>query len=82
MKTDPAGPFTSVPAKARRPRSVTISNHQAHYRAHTRFAESLFLDGNPELDVTINQPVSGPGSRFSLPAFVTLAQQAAQAQDS
>jgi hypothetical protein len=45
----------------------------------TRIAESFLLDGNRELDVTINEPDSGPGSRFSLAAFVTLIQQAAQA---
>jgi hypothetical protein len=45
----------------------------------TRIAESFLLDGNRELDVTINEPTSGPGSRFSLAAFVTLVQQAAQA---
>jgi hypothetical protein len=45
----------------------------------TRIAESLLLDGNRELDVTINEPASGPGSRFSLAAFVTLVKQAAQA---
>jgi hypothetical protein len=45
----------------------------------TRIAESFLLDGNRELAVTLNVPTSGPGSRFSLPAFVTLVQQAAQA---
>ena len=41
----------------------------------TTIAESFLLDGDRELDVTINQPASGPGSRFSLAAFVTLVQQ-------
>lgn len=45
----------------------------------TKIAESILLDGSRELDVTINQPASGPGSHLSLPAFVTLVQQAAQA---
>jgi hypothetical protein len=45
----------------------------------TRIAESFLLDGNRELNVTINEPTSGPGSKFSLPAFVTLVQQAARA---
>lgn len=45
----------------------------------TRVAESFLLDGTRELAVTINQPTSGPDSRFSLPAFVTLVKQAAQA---
>lgn len=45
----------------------------------TRIAESFLLDGDRELDVTINEPTAGPGSRFSLAAFVTLVQQAAQA---
>ena len=45
----------------------------------TRIAESFLLDGNRELDVTLNEPTSGPGSRFSLAAYVTLVQQAAQA---
>jgi hypothetical protein len=45
----------------------------------TRIAEGFMLDGNRELDVTINEPTSGPGSRFSLTAFVALVQQAAQA---
>jgi len=45
----------------------------------TRIAEGVLLDGDRELDVTINEPTSGPGSRFSLPAFVTLVQQAAGA---
>ena len=45
----------------------------------TRIAASFLLDGNRELDVTLNEPTSGSGSRFSLAAFVTLVQQAAQA---
>jgi hypothetical protein len=45
----------------------------------TRIAESFLLDGNRELNVTINEPTSGPGSHFSVPAFVRLVQQAAQA---
>jgi hypothetical protein len=44
----------------------------------TTIAQSFLLDGNRELSVTINQP-SGPGSRFSVPAFVTFVRQAAQA---
>jgi hypothetical protein len=45
----------------------------------TRIAESFLLDGIRELNVTINEPASGPGSRFSLPTFVTLVQRAARA---
>jgi hypothetical protein len=45
----------------------------------TRTTEAVLLDGNRELDVTVREPASGPGSRFSLPAFVALVQQAAQA---
>lgn len=45
----------------------------------TRIAEGFLLDGTRELNVTINQPTSGPGPRFSLPAFITLVQQAARA---
>ena len=45
----------------------------------TRIAESFLLDGNRELNVTINEPTSGPGSKFSLRAFVTLVQDAAHA---
>ncbi len=44
-----------------------------------RVAESFLLDGNRELTVTINEPTSGPGSHFSIPAFVTLVRQAAKA---
>lgn len=45
----------------------------------TTIAQSFLLDGNRELNVTINEPASGPGSRFSLKAFVTLVKQAAHA---
>ncbi len=45
----------------------------------TRIAESFLLDGDRELDVTVNEPTSGPGSRFSLAGYVTLVQQATQA---
>ncbi len=45
----------------------------------TRIAESFLLDGNRELNVTINESTSGPGSKFSLQAFVTLVEQAARA---
>ena len=45
----------------------------------TRIAQGFVLDGNRELNVTISEPASGPGSRFSLPAFVTLVRQAARA---
>ena len=45
----------------------------------TRTTESFALDGNRELDVTINEPASGPGSRFSIAAFVTFFRQAADA---
>ena len=45
----------------------------------TRIAQGFLLDGNRELNVTINGPMSGPGSAFSLRAFVTLVQQAARA---
>lgn len=45
----------------------------------TRIAESFALDSNRELDVTINEPASGPGSSFSIAAFVTFFQQAVAA---
>lgn len=45
----------------------------------TRIAQSFLLDGNRELNVTLNLPTSGPGSQFSIKAFVTLVQQAAKA---
>ena len=45
----------------------------------TRIAQGFLLDGNRELNVTINEPTSGPGSQFSLGAFVTLVEQAAHA---
>lgn len=45
----------------------------------TRIAQAFLLHGNRELNVTINEPTSGPGSRFSLPAFVKLVQQVAHA---
>ena len=44
-----------------------------------RVAQSFLLDGNRELNVTINEPTSGSGSRFSVPAFVALVRQAARA---
>ncbi len=44
-----------------------------------RVAQGFLLDGNRELNVTINEPVSGPGSQFSLAAFVTLVRQAVKA---
>jgi hypothetical protein len=44
-----------------------------------RVAQGFLLDGNRELNVTINEPTSGPGSQFSVPAFVTLVRQAAKA---
>lgn len=44
-----------------------------------RVAQCFLLDGTRELNVTINEPVSGPGSQFSVPAFVTLVRQAADA---
>ena len=47
----------------------------------TRIAQSFLLDGNRELNVTVNEPTSGPGSRFSLAAFVTLVKEAAHAWD-
>jgi hypothetical protein len=43
----------------------------------TSVAQSFLLDGNRELNVTINEPTSGSG--FSVRAFVTLVQQAARA---
>lgn len=46
---------------------------------NTRIAQAFLLHGNRELNVTINEQTSGSGSRFSLPAFVTLVQQAARA---
>ena len=42
-------------------------------------AQGFLLDGNRELNVTINEPTSGPGSQFSVQAFVTLVRQAAKA---
>jgi hypothetical protein len=45
----------------------------------TRIAQSFLLDRNRELNVTINEPMSGSSSRFSLSAFVTLVKQAAHA---
>lgn len=43
----------------------------------TWIAQSFLVDGNRELNVTINEPTSG--SRFSVRAFVTLVRQAAHA---
>jgi hypothetical protein len=43
----------------------------------TWIAQGFLLDGSRELNVTINQPISG--SRISLRSFVTLVQQAARA---
>lgn len=45
----------------------------------TRTTEGFALDGNRELDVTINEPASGPGSRFSIAAFLAFFKQAADA---
>jgi hypothetical protein len=45
----------------------------------TRVSEAILLDRNRELDVTINQPASAPGSRPGLSAFVALVVQAAKA---
>jgi hypothetical protein len=45
----------------------------------TMIAQGFLLDRNRELNVTINEPMSGSGSRFSLSAFVTLVKQAAHA---
>lgn len=45
----------------------------------TRIAQSFLLHGNRELNVTLNEPASGRGSRFSLSSFVTLVQQVAHA---
>ena len=45
----------------------------------TKVAQSFLLDGNRELNVTINVLTSAPGSRFSIRAFLTLVQQVARA---
>lgn len=45
----------------------------------TTVAQSFLLDGNRELNVTINEPTSGAGSGLSLRAFVALVQRAARA---
>jgi hypothetical protein len=45
----------------------------------TKLAEAFMVNGNHELDVSINDPASGPGSRLSVRAFVVLVQQVARA---
>jgi hypothetical protein len=45
----------------------------------TKLAEAFMVSGNHELDVSINDPASGPGSRLSVRAFVVLVQQVARA---
>lgn len=60
----------------RLPKLASAEFADAGEYGQTRIVESFLLDGNRELNVTINEPASSP---LRIKAFVTLVQQAAQA---